>query len=123
MKNKKKGNLKTIGTLKKLADYALQDHFRRIKTKCELCPNSYQVAHHFIKKSQSNYLRYNEKNLIFICNPCHSKFHSFPDAEMGIRVLKLRGEKWYNYIKENRHKIKRDDRKELETIIKKYATA
>jgi len=110
----------TIGKLKAKADRAMQDYFRLIKTKCELCPNPYQVAHHFIYKSKSNYLRYDEKNLIFVCNSCHSKFHSFPDPMIALRVRALRGKKWEDYITANRHKLKSDNRKELEEILEYY---
>ena len=117
---KKVKKLKTIGQLKKQADRALQDFFRKIKTKCEICKNPYQVAHHFIKKSQSNYLRYDIKNLIFICQSCHSKFHSFSDALMTVWVYRLRGAKWMKYIEKHRHLLKKDNREELMKIIRKY---
>jgi len=110
----------SIGKLKQRADRALQDHFRRIKTRCELCPNPYQVAHHFIPKSSSNYLRYDEKNLIFVCQPCHSKFHSFPDPLIAIRVEKLRGKAWVKWIENHRHLLKKDSRIELNKILEKY---
>ena len=116
----KKKKLKTIGKLKSEADRAMQDHFRRIKTHCEICGKPYQVAHHFIFKSSSNYLRYDEKNLIFVCTSCHSKFHSFPDPTYPIKVAKLRGNSWVMYIEENRRKLKHDNRQELMDIINKY---
>lgn len=119
-KKLKKKKLKTIGKLKEEADRCFQDHFRRVKTHCEMCGWPYQVAHHFIWKSQSNYLRYDEKNLIFICNKCHSKFHSFPDPDYPIRVYKMRGKKWEEYIEKHRHLLKIDNRKELESVIVKY---
>ena len=117
MKKKPKKKLKSIGFLKKKADKALQDHYRRVVKCCELCGKSFQVAHHFIHKSQSNYLRYDKENFIFLCNSCHSKFHSFPEPTMAIRVLQIRSKKWYDYIQRNRHKIKRDNRKELEELL------
>lgn len=119
-KLKKKSKLKSIGSLKIKADRTQQDYFRRIKEKCELCYNPYQVAHHFIHKSSSNYLRYDEKNLIFVCNSCHSKFHSFPDPMIAIRVERLRGQDWVKYIEEHRHLFKNDNRAELQEIINKY---
>ena len=117
---KKKIKRKTIGKLKEEADRAMQDHFRRIKTHCEMCGGQYQVAHHFIWKSQSNYLRYDEKCLIFVCNKCHSKFHAFPDPTYPIKVYKMRGLEWEKYIEDHRHLVKRDNRLEIEEIIKKY---
>ena len=120
IKKIKKKKLKKMGKLKEEADRAMQDYFRSVKTHCEMCGKPYQVAHHFIYKSSSNYLRYDEKNLIFVCNPCHSKFHAFPDPMYPVRVHQMRGPEWTAYINENRHKIKYDNRQELEEIIKKY---
>src|SRR3990167_10692320 len=111
---------KSIGKLKAEADRSLQDHFRRIKKYCGLCGGIYQVMHHFIWKSQSNYLRYVEKNLIFVCNKCHSKFHAFPDPTYPIKVAKMRGQKWVDYIDSHKHKLKSDNRAELQSIIDKY---
>lgn len=121
MKSKKlKKKLKSIGKLKVEADRAMQDHFRRVKTHCEMCGQPYQVAHHFIWKSQSNYLRYDEKNLIFICNKCHTKFHAYPDPLYPIRVYKMRGKEWEEYIESHRRLLKSDNRAELMGLIAKY---
>ena len=120
MKRPKK-KLLTIGKLKAKADRALQDYFRRIKQYCEMCGRPYQVAHHFIYKSSSNYLRYDERNLVFCCNGCHYKFHPpNPDPEYPVIVANRRGEEWVDYIRENRHKLKRDNRIELEELLIKY---
>ena len=118
---KKSSKRKSMGKLKSEADRAMQDHFRRVKTKCEMCGGQYQVAHHFIHKSQSNYLRYDEKNLIFICNSCHSKFHRFPEPMMAIWAERLRGTAWVKYIEKYRHTLKRDNRVELIAIKEKYS--
>ena len=120
---KKRKKLKPIGKLKEEADRAMQDSFRRNNPgkKCEMClVNDFQVMHHFIWKSQSNYLRYVEKNLVFVCNKCHSKFHAFPDPTYPIKVAKMRGQKWVDYIESHKHKLKSDSRAELQSIIDKY---
>ena len=118
----KKKKVISMGKLKAKADRAMQDYFRRIKTHCELCGEPYQVAHHFIWKSQSNYLRYDEKDLIFICNKCHSKFHAFPDPTYPIKVARLRGPEWVDYIENHKRLLKSDNRKELEQITARYET-
>ena len=119
----KKKKLKEIGKLKEEADRALQDAFRRNNPgkKCEMClVNEFQVMHHFIWKSSSNYLRYVEKNLIFVCNPCHSKFHAFHDPMYPIKVHKMRGPEWTEYIEKHRHKLKSDNRAQLQEVIERY---
>ncbi|MCR4330229.1 MAG: HNH endonuclease [Candidatus Roizmanbacteria bacterium] len=119
-KKKTKKKLPTIGKLKSTADRTVQDYFRRVKEKCELCFHAYQVVHHFIPKSLSNYLRYDPMNFIYICSKCHSKFHSFPDPMIGIRVERIRGDKWVEYIEKHRYLLKKDNRAELNGIIEKY---
>lgn len=120
MKRKK---LLSIGKLKAKADRAMQDYFRATIEKCEICGGPNQVSHHFIWKSQSNYLRYEEKNLVHICNPCHSKFHAFPDPLYPILVSKIRGMAWVKWIQEHKRMIKSDNRTELESIISRYSLA
>lgn len=122
-KRVKKKKVEPIGKLKARADRALQDAFRRNNPgkKCEMCRvNEFQVMHHFIWKSQSNYLRYVEKNLVYVCNPCHSKFHAFPDPTYPIKLAKMRGSEWVEYIESHKRKLKDDNRKELESILTKY---
>jgi 5-methylcytosine-specific restriction endonuclease McrA len=116
----RKHSKNVLPKLKERADRALQDYFRRHKTKCEMCGGRYEVAHHFIHKKLSNYLRYDENNLIFVCQSCHSKFHSFPEPTYPIRVQQMRGQEWLNYIESHRHLEKKFTRSELEEIIKKY---
>ena len=123
-KRPRKPKLPTIGDIKAKADRALQDSFRRNNPgkKCEMClVNDFQVMHHFIWKSQSNFLRYDEKDLIFVCNPCHSKFHAFPDPTYPIKVAVMRGPEWVEYIEKNKHKLKSDNRIEIMGIIEKYS--
>lgn len=116
-----KKKLMTIGKLKAKADKVMQDYFRATIEKCELCGGPNQVSHHFIWKSQSNYLRYEEKNLIHICHKCHSKFHSFPDPMYPIRVHQMRGQEWTDWINAHKRLRKDDKRQELESLISKYS--
>lgn len=122
MKPRKK-KLKTIGKLKAEADRKMQDHFRRVKTHCEICGKPYQVAHHFITKSSSNYLRYEEKNLIFICQSCHTKIHLSQDPVIIAKIVQLRGEKWLDWIESHRHTLKPDKREEIIAIAVYYETS
>ena len=119
-KRPRKPKLLKIGQLKAKADRAMQDYFRREKIHCEMCPNPYQVAHHFIFKSQSNYLRYEEKNLIWVCQKCHYKFHNNYAQSMVAKLIKQRGQEWSDWIEERKRLLKSDNRQELENIILKY---
>ena len=117
----RRNSLRPLPKLKDKADRALQDYFRRHKSECEMCGGQYQVAHHFIHKKLSNYLRYDIANLIFVCNPCHSKFHSFPEPTYPAKVYKMRGDEWLDYIETHRRLMKKFTREELEEIIRKFS--
>ena len=117
---KKRKKLKKIGKLKEEADRAMQDHFRQVKTHCEMCGGKYQVAHHYIFKSQSNYLRYEEKNLIWVCQKCHYKFHNNYAQTMVAQLIKQRGQEWSDWIEARKRLLKSDNRAELEKLKTKY---
>lgn len=113
----------SMGKLKERADSAVQDWYRRyyLNGVCEMCnARLFYCVHHFIEKSASNYLRYDRKNLVRVCKSCHSKFHKFIDPEYPIKLAQIRGSEWVQYIKDRRHLLKTDNRKELEGIIDYY---
>ena len=90
------------------ADRALQDWYRAKypKNRCEACGGQFEVMHHFIAKSQSNYLRYDDRNLIFLCQGCHYRHHNVGDQKIMSTVILKRGEKWHKeIIKESRKQI------------------
>ena len=118
---------KSKATLDK-ADRALQDWYRRQypKGKCEICGLPFDVMHHFVPKSQSKALRFDDEkgNLVFICNGCHFRHHRTANPMIHGTVIKKRGMDWYNNLMDRQHKEKRDyfGKKELEDIIKRYIT-
>ena len=67
-----------------------------------LCGHDTQVAHHFIKKSNSSNLRYDFKNLINLCNPCHYRLHFNDEAMWNGKIALIKGKKWFNYIEKNK---------------------
>jgi hypothetical protein len=108
--------------LLEIADAALQDFYRKnySEMRCEGCGMPMQLMHHFILKSQSNFLRYNIINLIFICKSCHSMVHGFRGGPIIGRIVLHRGEKWLDLIRTS-EKIRIDlGIKKLREIIEKY---
>ncbi len=105
------------------ADRALQDWYRREcpDKKCEICGAPFQLLHHHILKSKSNHLRFNEKNLIFICSSCHFKLHhGYPN--LSAVYASKRGKEWVDWIeKEARARRLPYRKKELEEIIERYS--
>ena len=70
--------------------------------------------HHFIEKSKSNRLRYEEENLIPVCLSCHSKIHNRFSYSLGAYdvidlIIKKRGEKWFNKLQKMRHELVKTD--------------
>lgn len=109
--------------LKDKADRQLQDAMR-IKYAghpCENCGKPFEVSHHFIEKSQSSFLRYDEKNLILICHACHFLIHRGSGrALFDLKIREKRGKEWSDYIIKGAKEYLFLGVKYLEGIIKKY---
>ncbi len=122
MKGKTKKKLKPIGKLKEEADSKLQNWHRATypEKRCEICGGQYEVLHHYIFKSQSNYLRYVIKNLIFVCHKCHYKFHNNYAQSAVAQIIKQRGQEWSDWIEAHKRLLKSDNRVELNEIISNY---
>ena len=95
----KKGKSKT-SVLQKEADKLLQLVNKHLHKKCEACGSENQVGHHWIEKSRSSFLRYDLRNIIPLCNSCHSKIHNiFGNSVVGglniaEKIISIRGKKW-----------------------------
>jgi len=110
------------GQLQMKADRLLQQVFTKLFTHCEMCGQPVSCAHHFIEKSKSNILRYDFKNLVPVCQSCHTKFHNkfgFSKGTYDIidALIRKRGKKWLNYIEKTRHKIIKTDKIWYNAII------
>jgi 5-methylcytosine-specific restriction endonuclease McrA len=82
---------------------------------CEGCGMPTQVAHHWIEKSRSLFLRYDLRNLIALCHSCHAKIHNrFGNSVTGsydvaTKIIKQRGKKWKETMeREGRQIVKAD---------------
>lgn len=123
-KKLKKKSLQPLPRLTRKADRALQDWYRRewAGRACESCGTDFELMHHFVEKSQSTGLRFEDDNLIFLCHRCHFRHHRTGDSMVMGRVVSKRGIKWLNALM----KLKVDrkgmqlDRKYLEAQLIKY---
>ena len=71
----------------------------KLKPKCEFCGNPAITAHHFIHQARSNYLKCDQKNLVSVCGSCHGSIHiGNMESLMGLRLRRMRGKAWENYI-------------------------
>jgi hypothetical protein len=96
--------------LDKLIQQTRVDYF------CLVCARPASVYHHYIQKKQSTYLRFNEKNLIPLCNSCHTGIHLRGDPEITRTIQKEMGEEWCEWIKEHRDIVVKRDLKYYEEL-------
>jgi len=103
------------------ADKALQDYYRALHLKCEVCGARAEVMHHFIEKSKSNYLRYVDINLIPLCRRCHFRHHTCGDTTIHAKIILKRGQEWLQeLLRLARVKRQHWSKKELEDIYLFY---
>ena len=121
-KLKKKSKSKRRKTIDK-ADKLLQD-WMRIKhagERCEICGEPFEVSHHYIAKSQSTKLRFDEENLILVCKSCHFKIHRTTQGHyIGGLIAFIRGSKWIKYITTQKNILMTLTTKDLEEKIEYY---
>ena len=95
----------TTSQLQKKCAKLLQELGRETFEFCEVCGMPLSCLHHFVKKSQSNRLRYDKDNLIPICNSCHFKIHITDDPSIEATIIRKRGWKWYDQLMKKKHEM------------------
>ncbi len=96
----KRAKLPALSTLRNKCDALLTPLCKKISPNCESCGQPTQVGHHWIEKSRSSFLRYDMRNLIALCNPCHAKIHNrFGNSVVGGLdvaeiIINKRGREW-----------------------------
>lgn len=94
--------------LQKTCDTLLQELNRKMNKKCLICSSPCEVGHHFVRKSNSSFLRYDLRNIIPLCNRCHCSYHLREDESFNIKIRDIKGKEWYESIekdKNNYHKV------------------
>ena len=104
------------------ADIACQNYYRIIwaDKPCEGCGGKMELVHHFVLKSHSNRLRYEEINLIPVCKVCHSKLHGFHGELINATIILKRGQVWLQRLRELEHEKISLGINKLKEIIQKY---
>ena len=98
---------KKISYYRRKADRLMQEWGRKTYRKCMVCGRDICCLHHYFPKSKSSSLRYDEDNLIPICNPCHLQHHT-GNPEIHNTINEIKGEDWLRRLrkkKENHIKI------------------
>lgn len=118
---KKKVKAKPIGYWQKKADKVFQKWLISRHPNCELCGKPAQCGHHYFPKSVASALRYDESNMIPICQGHHFRHHN-GDPRIHAEVLEIRGMDWHNNLKKKKEQIIKVGIKYYQSIIKKYGS-
>lgn len=110
--------MKATRLLEKKADRLLQIKYVNKYPSCLVCGQQTSEMHHFIPKSQSNMLRYDENNLIPLCKRCHCRHHLSGDPSIVATIVRKKGNEWYDFLQHQRHEICKMNKEYLLNIIK-----
>jgi len=111
---KKKPSKKQL--LKKELDKLIQQKYVPLHKHCLICTRPVSCMHHYIQKSQSLWLRWDERNLIPICAYHHCLHHQSGDPRVHQEILKKKGHKWADELEKERRIIFKDTIANLQAI-------
>lgn len=111
--------MKKLSTLRRKADKLIQEYYVPRNLRCLICPSPTHAMHHFIPKSQSNYLRYREENLIPLCQNHHFAHHTKGDTSIGAEIVLIKGQNWLDDLQTKRHIIQKVNKSFYEKVIKR----
>lgn len=117
----KKNKLPSITTLRRKADKLLQDKYVGLNRSCFVCGQVTSEMHHYIPKSQSNYLRYDQNNLIPLCRGCHFRHHNTSDPNIMATILRKKGMGWDELLQKERRISCKFNREYLNKIIERLS--
>jgi len=101
------------------ADKLYQQKYLQLNPTCLICGKPAHCIHHFIYKSHSKALRYDENNGISICISCHSRHHLSGDPYIVATILKVKGQEWNNSLQEKRKERVKFNKAYMKGIIEK----
>lgn len=84
--------------------------------KCIVCGEPTSEMHHYIEKKKSLYLRWDERNLVPLCRPCHCKHHFSGDPRIVQTILQVKGNAWADELELDRRKLFKDNLGNLNEI-------
>lgn len=100
-------------------DKLLTPIIKKLFPKCLLCGQPTGVAHHFIKKSVSSYLRYYLPNLINLCCSCHFKLHFNDEGLWNGKIALMKGKDWLDDLEKHKKDYVKTDWVYYNTIYQK----
>ena len=109
----------SLKSLQKRADILYQQKMRELKPFSVVSGLPTEVIHHFIRKSQSNFLRYDESNGVPLTNKEHTLHHITGDPSIVAAILKYYGEEWFKDLQQRRHIVQKTSKGYLLDVIQK----
>lgn len=106
-------------TLRRKADKLYQIKLIKEKPKSIVSGKPTEVIHHFVPKSQSNNLRYDDKNGVPLTNKEHSRHHLSGDPAIVAKILEANGQKWFDDLQARRRTILKLNITQLREIIER----
>ena len=113
---------KKIAYYRKKADKLMQMWGRLNYTKCLICGKKMSCLHHYYPKSSSSTLRYDEDNLIPICQGCHFRHHN-GDPSIHNTVNEKKGKAWLKRLQSKKEGYIKTNIQYYKDIIEKYEEA
>jgi len=113
--------LASIKTLRRKADRLYQIKLKRDKPVSVVSGQATEVIHHFIPKSQSNNLRYDEKNGVPLTNAEHFIHERKRDPTVVEACLRKYGQAWYDDLQKRRRIIRKLNKGYLKQVIKELS--
>ena len=108
-----------ISYYRRKADRLMQEWGHRTYKQCMVCGRELSCLHHYYPKSKSSVLRYDEDNLIPICNGCHLQHHT-GNPNIHNTVNKIKGEKWLKRLTQKKETHIKINIGYYKKIIEKY---
>lgn len=105
--------------LKKKLDKLIQEIYTKKYPKCMVCHAPTSEMHHYYPKAQSLRLRYEPDNLCPLCRSCHFSHHTKGNPIIHEVILKKRGEKWRQKLREKKNEVFKDTLSNLREIEQK----
>ena len=125
-KPKKRTTLPTVKKVRGRCDALLTPIIKEMYPTCLLTGGPTEVAHHHVKKSKSNALRYYIPNLIPLTHAAHQALHH-NEGYWCSKIVQIKGIEWWEDIeREKRRDMKCDvhyylaEEKRLKALLDEY---
>lgn len=111
-KKVKRTRLPTVKSVRNRCDALLTPIIKLMYPTCLLTGAPTEVAHHHVKKSESNALRYYLPNLIPLTHKAHIALHSH-ETLYSSKIVAIKGLDWW-------HDLEREKRREMKCDVHYY---